>query len=383
MTPDPMSPRLMVKVWRSLASAWRWPHDGPAWAPWVWTLLLNTAIALAITRFAAGGGGGLAWNLVVSQSIGLSIHALFLGLGRLLHLDLFTLPLRLRLGFVAAVVLAGSWIGSGLSMLLLTRDPDRALALLQRAWGGMVLIPLISAVIIVAVLAAASRLRAGQLAAERARSETIRAEREAIAARLALLNAQIEPHFLYNTLAHVRVLAGTDAPAAQRMLDSLIDYLRASSRNMVLPLVTLSQELESVRGYLAVMQQRLGDRLTVVWRVPEQAGDQVVPPAALQTLVENAIKHGIEPAAAGGEIRIEAMPGDGGWLIEVSDTGAGFSSPAATRLGTGTSDRGTGLANLSERLRLTMGGLAGVALDRLTGTTRARLQLGPANRAAP
>jgi sensor histidine kinase YesM len=246
-----------------------------------------------------------------------------------------------------------------------------------------VLIPLISAVMIVAVLAAASRLRAGQLAAERARSETIRAEREAIAARLALLNAQIEPHFLYNTLAHVRVLAGTDAPAAQRMIDSLIDYLRASSRNMVLPLVTLAQELESVRGYLAVMQQRLGDRLTVVWRIPAQAGDQLVPPAALQTLVENAIKHGIEPASAGGEIRIEAMPGDGGWLIEVSDTGAGFSSPPATRPGAGASDRGTGLANLSERLRLTMGGLAGVGLDRLSGTTRARLQLGPANRAAP
>jgi signal transduction histidine kinase len=293
-------------LYRSLATAWTPAHEGPPWAPWAWTLLINTLIGLILASVMTGRAAGLLSNIVISQGIGLSIHFLFWSLGRALKMEMFGLPTHVRLVYVTTVVMVGSWIGFTLGMLLLNRDPQLVMKILQRSWGGLITFPLISALVMIVMLTAVSRFRARQLAAERANSERIRADHEAIAARLALLNAQIEPHFLFNTLAHVRALVGRDARAAQGMIDSLIDYLRASSRNMAMTLVTLDDEIASVRGYLAVMQLRLGARLGVAWQVPAQAGKAAIPPAALQTLVENAIKHGIEPAAQGGEIRVEA-----------------------------------------------------------------------------
>lgn len=366
-------------VLRSLLTAWQLPHDGPAWAPWAWTMLLNLSIAIVLTltlpqRLEAPMLSGFGGNLLTSQAIGLTIHSLFHWNGRWLGLDMFGLPVALRLGYVAVIVLTGSWIGFSGSVLLLTgADLDRTSRILGGAWGSLLVLPLFGGLLTMVLFAAIGRLQARQLAAERARGDVARAEREAIAARLALLNAQVEPHFLYNTLAHVRALAGADTAAAQRMLDALIDYLRAASRNMARGLVPLSEELDSVRGYLAVMQQRLGVRLSIVWQVPAEALGLMVPPAALQTLVENAVKHGIEPASGGGSIRIEAAPRDagpqGGWTVSVLDTGAGFAAP------TGGCGEGTGLANLRERLRLALGPGATVVLERSAGVTRAQLSL--------
>jgi signal transduction histidine kinase len=362
-------------VLRSLFTAWQLPHDGPPWAPWAWTALLNLGIAIVLTltlpeRADEPRMSGFGANLLTSQAIGLTIHGLFHGSGRWLGLNMFALPGALRLGYVMAVVVAGTWIGFSASVLLLTGgDLARAAQVLGSARDNLVAIPLFWSLFSLALFAAIGRLQLRQLAAERARGDVARAEREAIAARLALLSAQIEPHFLYNTLAHVRALAGADAPAAQRMLDALIAYLRASSRNMARTLVPLADELASVRGYLSVMQQRLGARLTVRWEVPEQALSAPLPPAALQTLVENAIKHGIEPAAAGGAITVRAASDAGGWVIDVLDTGAGF---GATRAGR---PEGTGLANLRERLRLSLGEGAAIVLEREADVTRARLRL--------
>jgi signal transduction histidine kinase len=362
-------------VLRSLFSAWNLPHDGPAWAPWAWTMLLNLGIAVVLTlvlpeRTKEPALGGFAGNLLISQAIGLSIHGLFHGSHRWLGLELFGLPGMLRLGYVAVVVVAGTWIGFSVAVFALTGgDSGRTAQVLGSARGNLVLIPLFWGLFAVALFAAIGRLQTRQLAAERARGDIARAEREAIAARLALLSAQVEPHFLYNTLAHVRALAGRDADAAQRMLDALIDYLRASSRNMARGLVPLAEELDSVRGYLAVMQQRLGARLSVHWEVPERALRLPVPPAALQTLVENAIKHGIEPLADGGAITIRATGDAGGWGIDVLDTGAGFEHPADRR------PEGCGLTNLRERLRLALGAGAAVVLERDGGITRAHLRL--------
>ena len=169
----------------------------------------------------------------------------------------------------------------------------------------------------------------------------------------------------------MQALVGRDARAAQGMIDSLIDYLRASSRNMALTLVTLDDEIASVRGYLAVMQLRLGARLRVAWQVPAQAGEVAIPPAALQTLVENAIKHGIEPASQGGEIRIEARRAGAGWEVDVINTRAAFGDAGPARADRG----GTGLANLRERLRLTLGAQATLTLESLPEGTRVRLHL--------
>jgi sensor histidine kinase YesM len=109
------------------------------------------------------------------------------------------------------------------------------------------------------------------------------------------------------------------------------------------------------------MQLRLGDRLRVRYAVPAEAGTLRVPPAALQTLVENAIKHGIEPSPAGGEIAVSAFAAGSGWVLEVSDSGAGLGSAPAAAAG------GTGLANLAERLRLALGADTTVTLESRTG----------------
>ncbi|MBU6269850.1 MAG: histidine kinase [Betaproteobacteria bacterium] len=374
---DVASPR--HPVLRSLLSAWAKPHVGPPWAPWLWTMLLNLGIAIVLTllvRQPTGDSaiGGFWATLVISQAIGLSIHSLFHWSGRLLGQDMFGLRGLLRVGYVTAVVIAGTWIGFSGAVLLLTGGQFEQTALiLGSARGSLVFIPLFWGLFVVMLLAAIGRMRLRQLTAERDRVELMRAEREAIAARLALLSAQIEPHFLYNTLAHVRALITTDGAAAQRMIDALIAYLRSASRNMARSLVPLSEELDSVRGYLSVMQQRLGERLAVDWQVPAEALSLRVPPACLQTLAENAIKHGIEPAAGGGRIRIDAARVDAhrepGWTITVLDTGAGFDAPADGR------GDGTGLANLRERLRLALGSSASVVLEREAGVTRATLFL--------
>jgi signal transduction histidine kinase len=362
-------------VLRSLFTAWTLPHDGPPWAPWAWTALLNLVIALVLTltlpeRPDEPTLSGFLGHLLVSQAIGLTIHSLFHWSGRWLGLNMFALPLALRVGYVLAVGVAGTWVGYSAAVLALTgADLDRVAVVLGSASRHLVVIPLFWSLFSLVLFAAIGRLRLRQLAAERARGDVVRAEREAIAARLALLSAQIEPHFLYNTLAHVRAQAGNDAAAAQRMLDALIAYLRASSRNMAQAVVPLADELASVRGYLAVMQQRLGPRLDVRWEVPDDALSASVPPAALQTLVENAIKHGIEPLAAGGAITVRAArDGAAGWLVDVLDTGAGFDTPSGR-------PEGTGLANLRERLRLALGQDASVVLERDGGVTRARLRL--------
>jgi len=375
----PLAPSRRHPVLRSLVTAWQQPHDGPPWAPWAWTALLNLGIAIVLTLTLSGRAdeprlNGFGANLLTSQAIGLSIHSLFHGSGRWLGLNLFALPGALRLGYVMAVVVAGTWIGFSASVLLLTGgDLARAAQVLGSARGNLVAIPLFWSLFSLALFAAIGRLQLRQLAAERTRGDVVRAEREAIAARLALLSAQIEPHFLYNTLAHVRALAGTDAAAAQRMLDALIAYLRDASRNMARTRVPLADELASVRAYLEVMQQRLGARLAVRWEVVEPAMAVPLPPAALLTLVENAIKHGIEPRVAGGMITVRAASEAGGWVIDVLDTGAGFATPAA-----GGAERradGTGLSNLRERLRLSLGEGAAVILERDADVTRARLRL--------
>jgi LytS/YehU family sensor histidine kinase len=345
---------------RSLLTAWRPEPDGPRWAPWAWTVALNTLIAALLTLFVPHTGD-FASNLSISQAIGLTIHALFWTLGHGLRFDMFALPPAPRVAYVVSVVLAGSWFGYAGAAWWRLGDWDALVAHMTQASVWLTVIPVAWAIVTTALFALVNRIRGRQLAQERERNARISAEREAIAARLQLLNAQVEPHFLYNTLASVAALVPPEAAAARRLIDALTTYLRASSRNMARPLVALAEELDSVRGYLGVMQLRLGDRLRVRYAVPAEAGTLRVPPAALQTLVENAIKHGIEPSPAGGEIAVSAFAAGSGWVLEVSDSGAGLGSAPAAAAG------GTGLANLAERLRLALGADTTVTLESRTG----------------
>lgn len=176
-------------------------------------------------------------------------------------------------------------------------------------------------------------------------------------ARLQLLQAQVEPHFLFNSLANLRRLVRTDAGAAQAMLADLLRYLQEALPRLRDERCTLASETELVRAYLAVHRVRMGQRLQVVIDVPEALGAAELPSMALLTLVENAIKHGLQPTVAGGTITLRAelqAPGGARELVlSVADTGQGMGSGAG---------HGTGLANLRARLRALHGPAATLAL---------------------
>lgn len=172
-------------------------------------------------------------------------------------------------------------------------------------------------------------------------------ERQALDARLRLLQAQVEPHFLFNTLANVRELVDSGSPQASSVLGSLIAYLRAAVPRLQDRLTTMGRELELVRAYLELMHLRMPDRLRFSVHGAAEALACWCPPSAILTLVENAIRHGIDPSERGGDIEVEVALRDGRCVATVRDTGLGLRQPGASL--------GTGLATLRERLRLTFG----------------------------
>ncbi|HYJ31865.1 MAG TPA: histidine kinase [Candidatus Binatia bacterium] len=173
-------------------------------------------------------------------------------------------------------------------------------------------------------------------------------EREALDARLRLLQAQVAPHFLFNTLANVQALVDAGSPRASEVLRHLIAYLRAAVPRLGEPSTTLGQELQLVRAYLELMHLRIPDRLQFSLHVDETALALHCPPMTLLTLVENAVRHGIDPSEEGGRIDIHVHRQGDRYVVRVSDTGAGL-QPEGNGLG-------TGLSTLRQRLQLAFGG---------------------------
>jgi sensor histidine kinase YesM len=151
-------------------------------------------------------------------------------------------------------------------------------------------------------------------------------ERQLMQARLKLLQAQVEPHFLFNTLAAVDYLIETDPPRASVMQKTLIAYLRASLPQMRQESSTLGRELQLIRAYLALLKMRIEERLEFDIEVSPELEGAVFPPMVLQTLVENAIQHGIEPKPGGGRISVRALHEGGNLRVDVVDTGVGLPS---------------------------------------------------------
>ncbi len=195
--------------------------------------------------------------------------------------------------------------------------------------------------------------------AERRRNEKSEAtqtatEKELTVAKLSLLHAQVEPHFLYNTLASAQLLTRSDPLRAEEMLGHLIQYLRHSLPRTDDEVSTLGAELERALAYLEILKIRMGARLAVQVDVPESLRGIALPPMMLQTLVENAIKHGLEPRTAGGTVWIRARRSDDVVAVTVADDGDGFNAK--------TSGTGIGLKNVRERLRLVYGSDAALAV---------------------
>jgi signal transduction histidine kinase len=197
-------------------------------------------------------------------------------------------------------------------------------------------------------------------ATETAEAESLK--RQVVEARMAAMQAQVEPHFLFNTLASIDHLIETDPPRASQMQKNLIALLRASMPTMREAAGNgnggardLGRELQVIRPYLEILKVRMEERLSTEIDVPEGLQSAEFPSMMIQTLVENAIKHGLEPKAEGGHLRVRAEVLHGKLAVSVADTGLGFGKAA-------TAGTGVGLANIRERLQMLYGSKASVAV---------------------
>ena len=187
------------------------------------------------------------------------------------------------------------------------------------------------------------------------KAEVATLERRLTEAQMAALQAQVEPHFLFNTLALIGRLIETDPPEAAKVHAHLIAYLRSSLPQMrSAGGATLGKQLELSRAYLAIMQARMKERLMVRFEVPDFLSTSPFPPMMLQTLIENAIKHGLEPKIEGGTILVRARVDGATLVVDVCDDGIGIDLHA---------DDGVGLANIRERLQLLYGNKAELVIE--------------------
>jgi hypothetical protein len=218
----------------------------------------------------------------------------------------------------------------------------------------LILIPLFIVAVVVKFFADRSRASQRLAEAKRREAEYARMGQQVTEAKLSALQAQVEPHFLYNTLASVQALTEVDPAKAHEMTGHLIQYLRNALPKMRESVSTVGQEVELARAYLNILQMRMGRRLDFAIDVPAEVMEMPFPPLMLPSLVENAIKHGLEPQREGGMVRIGASAAGGRLRLVVTDTGRGFSdAPGA----------GVGLANIRERLAALYGDAGRLTLE--------------------
>ncbi|MEX2199633.1 MAG: histidine kinase [Burkholderiales bacterium] len=263
-------------------------------------------------------------------------------------------PTRSRVGKHALLLMAIALGALGGELLLMLRQQPSLDASAVAILGSRVARWLVVAGL--AYLYFVLRRQAAQAAAQVHESELQRVEldRRMTEARLQALRSQIEPHFLFNTLANVQELYRTDPGRGRRMLASFVAYLRTALPRMRHDETTLAHEVDLARTYLDVLQVRMGERLKVRFDIPRELSGLAFPPLALSTLTENAIKHGLNPLPEGGAIDIQARREGRQLKVGVTDTGAGLRASGGP---------GGGIANLRARLTALYGGEASLALE--------------------
>ncbi|WP_165614402.1 sensor histidine kinase [Paraburkholderia ginsengiterrae] len=311
----------------------------------------NALIAVGLT--AVGMGKGLGENLVFSEAIGLSIMLLLhVGRFRLQRKNALTAP-RLAVVMVSAII-AGAAIGRVIASALLGLDIGKTFAPKDLATTGW--IALVATLLV--TWYGWSRARIAGLSEQVARTAWLREadEKTALRARLQALQAQIEPHFLFNTLATLDSLIVSDPPRARELLGSLNRFLRATLEASRAESETLTDQFAVLDSMLAVHAIRLGPRLAYALDLPVDCANLAVPPMLLQPLVENALKHGVQVTVTGGRIEVRAKRDKQHVELIVADTGPGFGATSATQ-GTG-----IGLANVRDRLAALYGERASLTL---------------------
>jgi hypothetical protein len=369
---------LLRASWQSWVSSDNRHRAGPYWLQWVWTVLFAAAIAvpfavISVMIFARGNHAfgpahGLVWygrNFVVCLTIATVIHLLF-DAGRLL----WARPERVarwqpwqRTVYFSGSPMLGVLIGWPLGLALAGAEPWRWVLKPQ---GTMVVFSSITlALMMTAAFHHYFASKTRQMDAERRATET----------QLRLLQAQIEPHFLFNTLANVLSLMDHEPARAKQMLESFTDYLRASLGALRRDDSLVGDELEVARSYLELLQTRMDDRLRFDIDADEAARRQPVPPLLLQPLVENAVVHGLEPSIHGGRVAVTARVQGDRLVLEVHDDGRGLEAPPVAGRGTRTGGHGMALENIRQRLFTRYGSAAALRLEPANPGTRARIEL--------
>jgi sensor histidine kinase YesM len=319
--------------------------DGLTFRRFLAVTVLCAAAALAVVRVFYN----TYWDLLVSAlCVGYTSMLLFTIAG---NFGQRVMPREIAQ--VVAIVI-GSFLGTVLAGVV----KGRAIAQMfsERLSGVMITMGLGIGVgcVVVAALSLREKHARDQARILRAESERHRLEKNVLEARLALMQAQVEPHFLFNTLANVQHLVETDPPGAARVLESLIRYLRAALPQMREASTNLGRELDMARAFLEIHQVRMGSRLDFAIDVPETLKVRAFPPMMLISLVENAVKHGVDPCCECSSIVIRAREDGGRLRVSVADTGDGI------RPKTG---GGLGLANIRERLKALYGPAAHLVLE--------------------
>ena len=259
----------------------------------------------------------------------------------------------LAVGLVIPIVTLAVYVGSTPSgQPPFWLDNDRLGGFVILCVFGMLLAPWIALAALVRQKEALARHQALAFALERSELE-----RSALDARMHLLQAQVQPHFLFNTLANVRALVASGSAQATSVLDHLIAYLRAAIPRIGDVAATFDEELDRVHAYLELMHLRMPDRLQFEVSIDEDARALACPPMAVLTLVENAVRHGIDPAEDGGRVEVRVERHGPRCRVAVTDTGVGLHEAGGTP--------GTGLSTLRERLRLAYGDTAQLRITAL------------------
>ena len=318
-------------------------------------MVLNVMVAVIITL--ASGGRHFLQNLVISMCIG-TLAYLIIDIARL---SIWGEGVKVNWKIYGLILIGAApvaQIGGGLlADLLLGANLSPITSPSSRTTLNYMLLTLMMTSGATIFFAIRDRLNRAETEAalDKARAEATR--RQTMQAQLQLLQAQIEPHMLFNTLANLQGMIALDPERAQAMLDQLIQYLRATLSSSRAHSTTLAQEFALIDAYLGLMSVRMGARLAYTLELPAALRAQSIAPMLLQPLVENAIIHGLEPHIDGGQVHVSARVDAGLLDIRVSDTGLGLDAARA-----GSSGTGLGVANTRERLLALYGAQAGLTL---------------------
>jgi sensor histidine kinase YesM len=322
------------------------PHQKPSTTRNILRVYLYAVILctfIAIINYTIGFAPFLP-GLIVSLSYGLSTCTMIFFLEWLFKPEEDN-NLKSILILMAGVV-CGTIIGWNMGLLLIGYFFPMLNHMSGRLYFANLVFALVLNGMIINFFYSKKRLKYIKEIAEKERLNRLTSEKEALEANLRLLQAQIEPHFLFNTLSNILSLIDTEPSKGKSMLMDLIHFLRTSLSRTLPEMTTLGQEVDALKAYLNIQKIRLGDRLAYTINVDEALNKHPFPPMLLQPLVENSIKHGLEPKVEGGQINIAAAKENGTMRITVADTGLGFSSLNKT---------GVGVANVKERIRLLYG----------------------------